>query len=90
MPFLVYLVFNVCYCSPKTELLGTVMSFLSHCSRFYSNADRYMAENLIVCLEVAVDFVHGLDDSLDRGTRANAERKRPPKLLVREFKIFPT
>ena len=49
-----------------------------------------MIETFIVRLEVAVDFVHGLDDSLDRGTRANAERKRPPKLLVREFKIFST
>ena len=48
MPFLVYLVFNVCYCSPKTELLGTVTGLLNDCSRFYPYADHNMAENLIV------------------------------------------
>ena len=51
---LVYLLFNVCYYSP-TE---TVMPLLNHCSRFYSHADRNMAENLIVPLKIAVDSVY--------------------------------
>ena len=53
-----------------TELLETVMALLNHCSRFYSHADRNMTENLIVRLEVAVDSVHHLDDSLDSGAQA--------------------
>lgn len=64
----------VCYCSPTTELLETVMPLLNHCSRLYSHADRNMVENLIVRPEVAVDSIHRLDDSLDRGAQAHAER----------------
>ena len=59
-------------CSPTTELLETVMPLLNHCSRFHSHAHRNMAESLIVRLEVAVDSVHRLDDSLDGGAQANA------------------
>jgi len=50
---LLYLLFNVCYCSsPVNELLETVMRVLNDCSRFYPNANRR---------EVAVDYsVHRL------------------------------
>ena len=58
---LVYLLFNVCYCSsPVTELLATVMRLFNDCSRFYLHADRNMADTLIVRREVAVDSVHRL------------------------------
>ena len=53
----IYLVFNVCYCSPTTDLLETVMHLLNDCARFYPHADLNMAENLVVRLEVAVDSV---------------------------------
>ena len=50
---LLYLLFNVCYCSsPVNELLETVMRVLNGCSRSYPNANRR---------EVAVDYsVHRL------------------------------
>jgi len=58
---LLYLLFNVCYCSsPVNKLLETVMRVLNDCSRFYRHANRKMAENLIVRREVAVDSVHRL------------------------------
>ena len=58
---LVYLLFNVCYCSsPVNELLETVMLVLNDCSRFYPHGNRNMAENLIVRRDVAVDSVHRL------------------------------
>ena len=37
---MVYLLFNACYCSPKTELLETALPLLNHYSRFYCHADR--------------------------------------------------
>jgi len=56
---LLYLLFNVCYCSsPVNELLETVMRVLNDCSRFYPHANCNMAENLIIHREVAVDSVH--------------------------------
>ena len=69
-----YLLFNVCYCCPTTKLLKTVMRLLNDSARFYPHADLNMAENLIVRLEVVVDSVQRLADSLDRGTQANAGR----------------
>ena len=54
--------FNVCYYSPTTELLETLMPLLNHCLQFYSHADRNMAKNFNVRLEVAVDSVHRLED----------------------------
>ena len=58
---LLYLLFNVCYCSsPVNELLEAVMRVLNDCSRFYPHANRNMAENLIVRREVAVDSVRRL------------------------------
>ena len=50
---LLYLVFNVCYCSsPVNELLETVMRVLNDWLRLYPNANHH---------EVAEDYsVHGL------------------------------
>ena len=60
-PVLVYLLFYVCYPSPTTELLATVMRLLNDYSRIHPHADR---------CEVAVDYsVHRLVDSLDRGAQ---------------------
>ena len=57
----VYLLFNVCYCSsPVTELLETVKRLLNDCSRFCPHGNRNMAENLIVRREITVDSVHRL------------------------------
>ena len=83
--FVFYLLFNVCYCSPTTKLLETVMCLLNDCARFYPHADLKMAENLIIRLEVAVDSVQRLVDSLDRGTQANAGRIPPLESLVRQL-----
>ena len=80
-----YLLFNACYCSPNTELLETVMRLLNDCARFYPHADLNMVENLIIRLEVAVDALQRLVDSLDRGTQANAGRIPPLESLVRQL-----
>ena len=69
----VYLLLNVCYCSPTTELL--VIRLLDDCARF----DPQAVLNLIVRLEVAVESVQRLLDSLDRGVQANAGRIPPLK-----------
>ena len=47
-----------------------------------------MAENFIVCLEVALDSVHCLVDSLNRSAQANAERILPLELLVRQLQYL--
>ena len=52
-------------------LLETVMHLLNDYVRFYCHADLNMAENLVVRLEVVVDSVQRLVDSLGRGTQAN-------------------
>ena len=80
-----YLLFNVCYCSPTTELLKTVMHFLNDSPRFYPHADLNMTENSVVGFEVAVDFVKRLVDSLDRGTQANAGGIPPLESVVRQL-----
>ena len=80
-----YLLSNVCYCSSTAELLETVMPLLNDCARFYPHVDLNMAQNLIVRLEVAVDSVQHLVDSLDRGTQANAGRIPPLESLVRQL-----
>ena len=46
------------------DLLEAVDSLLGDCERYFSNADRSMAENLTVRLQVAIDSVRGLLDSL--------------------------
>ena len=146
---LVYLLFNVCYCSsPVNEPLETVMRVLNDCSRFYPNANRrevavdYSVHRLVAC--VAWRFLGNLNalrkrrsrdnerqmrrsheepggfllvfaalslcalalkllkkllnrqatqanplvDSLDRGTKANAERIRPRESLVRQMQYL--
>ena len=80
-----YLLFNVCYCSPTTELSETVMRLLNDCARFYPHTDLNMAEHLIFRLEVAVDSVQRLVDLLDRGTQANGGRIPPLESLVRQL-----
>ena len=46
-------------------LLESVDFLLRDCERYFPNADRNMAENVIVRLQVMIDLVHGLLDSLD-------------------------
>ena len=53
--------------SPATDLLKSVDFLLRDCERYFPNPDRNMAENLIVRLQVTIDSVRGLLDSLDRG-----------------------
>ena len=52
------------------------MRLLNDCSRIYPHADRNMAENLIVRLEVALDSVRRL---VDRGWI------EVPKRMLREY-----
>ena len=54
---------------PTMDLLEAVDSHLGYCERYFSNADRSMAENLIVRLQVATDSVRGLLDSLHYSRR---------------------
>ena len=84
----VCLLLNICNCSPTTELLETITHLLTYCSRFYLHADRNMAENLTVYLEVAVNSVRHLFDSSDRDDQANAERIPPLESLVRQLQIL--
>ena len=51
--------------SPTIDLLESVDFLLRDCERYFPNADRNMAENLIVRLQVTIDSVCGLLDSLD-------------------------
>ena len=60
--------------SPKTGLLESVDCLLRDCERYFPNADRAMAENLIVRLQVTIDSVRGLLNSLDRGEAGNTTR----------------
>ncbi|CAH3040954.1 unnamed protein product [Porites lobata] len=62
------------YSSPTTDLLETVSRLLRDCSRFYPHADRNMAENLVVRLQVAVDSVRRLVESLDPDDQGNDVR----------------
>ena len=52
--------------SPTTDLL--------ECERYFLNANQNTAENLIVRLQVTIDSVRGLLDSLDRGEAGNTAR----------------
>ncbi|CAH3033265.1 unnamed protein product, partial [Porites lobata] len=62
------------YISPTTDLLETVSRLLRDCSRFYPHADRNMAENLVVRLQVAVDSIRRLVESLDPDDQGNDVR----------------
>ena len=48
-------------------LLESVGFHLRDCEHYNPNADRNMAENVIVRLQVIIDLVRGLLDSLNRG-----------------------
>ena len=56
--------------SPTTDLLETVDCLLTDCEFYLPNADRNITENLIVRLQVTIDSVRGLLNSLDRGEPA--------------------
>ena len=60
--------------SPTTDLLESVDCLSRDCERYFPNADRNMAQNLIVRLQVTIDSVRGLLDSLDRGEAGNTAR----------------
>ena len=74
--------------SPTTDLLESVDCLLRDCERCFPNADRNMAENLIVRLQVTIDSVRGLLDSLDRGEAGNTERIRVLESLVLELRTL--
>ena len=58
----------------KTDLLEFGDCLLRDCERYFPNADRNMAENLIVRLQVTIDSVRGLLDSLDPREAGNTAR----------------
>ena len=60
--------------SPTTDLLESMDCLLRDCERYFPNADRNMAENLIVPLQVMIDSVRGLLDSLDCGEAGSTGR----------------
>ena len=59
---------------PTIDLLESVDFLLRDCERYFPNADQNMAENLIVWLQVTIDSVCGLLDSLDRSEAGNTGR----------------
>ena len=59
---------------PTMDLLESVDCLLRDCECYFPNADRNMAENLIVRLQVTMDSVCGLLDSLDQGEAGNTGR----------------
>ena len=86
---LLYLLFNVCYCSsPVTELLETVMRVVNDCSRFYPQGDPNMAENMIVCREIAVDSVHCLVVHWTEVPKRMLREFLPLELLVRQIQYL--
>ena len=60
--------------SPTTDLFGSVDCLLRDCERYFLNADRNTVQYLIVQLQVTIDLVRGLHDSLDRGNAGNTAR----------------
>ena len=60
--------------SPTTDLLESMDCLLRDCEHYFPNADRNMAENLIVPLQVTIDLVPGLLHSLDCGEAGNTGR----------------
>ena len=73
------------YSSPTTDLLETVSRLLRDCFRFYPHADRNMAENLVVRLQVAVDSVRRLVESLDPDDQGNNVRIPELESLLRQL-----
>ena len=76
------------YSSPTTDLLETVSRLLMDCSRFYPLADRNMAENLEVRLQVAVDSVRRLVESLDPDDQGNDVRIPELESLLRQLQYL--
>ena len=76
------------YSSPTTDLLETVSRLLRDCSRFYPHADRNMAENLVVRLQVAVDSVRRLIESLDPDDQGNDVRIPELESLLRQLQYL--
>ena len=68
--------------SPTTDLSESVDCLLRDCERYFPNADRNRAENLIERLQVTTDSDLGLLDSLDQGEAGNTERIRVLESLV--------
>ena len=60
--------------TPTTNLLEFVDCLLRDCERYFPNAGRNIAQNLIVRLQVTIDSVRGLLDCLDRGEAVNTAR----------------
>ena len=60
--------------SPRMDLLESMDCLLRDCEHYFPNADRNMAENLIVPLQVTINSVRGLLDSLDCGEAGNTGR----------------
>ena len=86
---LVYLLFNVCYCSfPVNEVLETVMRLLNGCSDFILTliVTRQRIWSFVVksCCGFCSPFIY----SLDRGAQANAGRILPLELLVRQIQYL--
>ena len=76
------------YSSPTTDLLETVSRLLRDCSRFYPHADRNMAETLVVRLQVAVDSVRRLVESLDPDDQGNDVRIPELESLLRQLQYL--
>ena len=74
--------------SPTSDLLESVDCFLRDCERYFPNADRNMAENIIVHLEGAIDSVQGLLDSLDPSEAENTQRIPILKTLMIQLRIL--
>ena len=73
--------------SPTTNLLESVDCLLRDCDRYIHNADRNMAEN-IVRLDVAIDSIVVLRDSLDAGEAENIKRIPLVETLVIQRRIL--
>ena len=73
------------YSSPTTDLLEKVSRLLRNCSRFYPCADRNMAENLVVRLQIAVDSVRRCVESLDPDDQGNDARILELESLLRQL-----
>ena len=56
------------------DLLESMDCLLRDCEHYFPNADRNMAENLLVPLQVTINSVRGLLDSLDCGEAGNTGR----------------
>ena len=74
--------------SPTMDLLESVDCLLRDCECYFPNADQNMVENLIVRLQVTMDSVCGLLDSLDQGEAGNTGRILVLESLVVQLQTF--